>query len=125
MLSCKSPFKLHPSRHAFMYCLHLATTFSVFLFFIVFLDFRFEKDYHQHHCYYLDFHVFNSIWVRLGNHVNMAKLPSLFNLVGHFILKLALSSRQSSCQTAPSNCVYRPQTPIHTLTQLAFHLDHR
>lgn len=61
----------------------------------------------------------------MGNHVNMARLPSLFNLAGHSILKLALSLRQSSCQTAPSNCVYRLQTPLYTLTQLALHLDSR
>lgn len=125
MLSCKSPFKLRPSRHAFMYCLHLCNRIFCFLCFIFSPQILDLKMIIISIPVIIWIFTFNSIWVRLGNHVNTARLPSLFNLVGHFILKLALSSRQSSCQTAPSNCVYRPQTPIHTLTQLAFHLDHR
>lgn len=106
MLSCKSPFKLHASRHTFMYCLHLHSCRL------------FPSPYPPSLIVHLIIMMWSSAsWLLLDFIISRWGLAIMLTWLScHFILKLAPSLRQSSCQTALRLCVQPSDTYTHAST---------
>lgn len=106
MLSCKSSFKLHASRHTFMHCLHLHSC--------LLLSFFPPNCTLDHN----DDDVIISIMIIISFfffwQYDWGLVIGLTWLSCHFIPKLAAGLRQSSCQTALRRCVQPTDAYTHT-----------
>lgn len=108
MLSCKSSFKLHASRHTFMHCLHLPS--CLFLSYFPLLIVR--------SIVMTTMRSSASRWLLLvcffGGQYDWGPVIVLTWLSCHFILKLAAGLRQSSCQIALRRCVQPTDADTYT-----------
>lgn len=97
MLSCKSSFKLHASRHTFMHCLYLHSCILLSFFPLLIVHYVVVTTMWS-----------SALWLLLDYffwRYDWGLVMVLTRLSCRFILKLAAGLRQSSCQTALRRCV--------------------